>query len=279
MIRPIPPEGLTPQLLQRLSDAVVSTARIGLTARRFLDFEGPLGAGVTAIEVGRAIESEIGRIPAGEGSEARAPTIARIVAQRTLPVPMLHAQFRIPVRELLGARDQGLPLNTRPAEDAGQAIAYAEERLVYYGHEALKIPGLVSAPEISRITIGDWNLTGQAIQDVIAAADKLDAANVRQPFALALAPHLYNALFRKYEGSDVLQIDHIRRLAAGGVYKSLALQSGAVLVSPDVGPLVSAQDIETRFHAPSDAALVFEVSEAIVLRLDDPRAVCLLAVG
>lgn len=37
-------------VMQRLSDAVLQTVRHGLTARHYLDFEGPLGAGVTAIE-------------------------------------------------------------------------------------------------------------------------------------------------------------------------------------------------------------------------------------
>jgi uncharacterized linocin/CFP29 family protein len=268
-LRPIPPEGLTAELLARLADAVLEAARQGLSARRFLDFEGPLGAGVTAIEVGSAIETEM--VPA--------PVIARVVGQRTLSVPMLYSKFRIPVRELLGARDQNLPLNTRPAADAGQSLALAEERLIYYGQAQLGLHGLMSVPDAPRVTLGDWSKPGQAIQDVISAADKLDAANAHQPFALALAPPLYNALFRKYEGSDILQIDHIRRLAAAGVHKALALESGGVLVSPDVGPLVCAQDLETNFLAPVDAALTFEVSEAIVLRLDEPRAVCVLNPG
>lgn len=265
-LQPIPPAGLPVELTNLLSTSVLDTARQVLTARRFLDFEGPLGAGVTAIEVGPAIEHEL----------VSHPATTRLVAQRTLTVPMLSCTFRIPVRELLGARDQNLPLNTRPAQDAGHSLALAEEKLIYHGHPALGLHGLVNAPNAPRITLGDWSSTGQAIQDVIAAADRLDAANARQPFALVLAPLLYNTLFRKYEGSDVLQIDHLRRLAAGGVYKSLALEAGGVLVSPDVGPLISAQDIETRFLLPSEASLIFEVSEAIVLRLDDPRAVCVL---
>jgi uncharacterized linocin/CFP29 family protein len=266
-IRPIPPAGLSNELLQRLTDAVLDEARYGLTARRYLDFEGPLGAGVTAIEVRSAFDREL----------VHEPVPTHIVARRTLPVPMLYSKFRIPVRELLGARDQNLPLNLRPAEDAGQSVALAEERLIYYGHAQLGISGLFNAPESPRVTLGDWSTVGQAIQDVITAADHLDAANVRQPFSLVLAPPLYNMMFRKYDESDVIQIDHLRRLAAGGVYKSLAIESGGVLVSPDVGPLVCAQDLEAHYLVAADASLVFEVSEAIVLRLDDPRATCVLA--
>ena len=262
-IQPILPTGLPEEIVERLNNAVVQTAQHGLTARRFLDFEGPLGAGITSIEVGSVIEHDFWRDPV--------PT--RIVAQRTVTVPMLYSRFRIPVREILGTRDQGLPFSTRPADDAAQSIALAEERLIYHGDASLGLVGLANAPESQSMPIGDWNNVGQAIQDVIQAADKLDTANARQPFSLVLAPHLYNLLFRKYEGSDIRQIVHVRRLVTGGVYKSLALNDGGVLVSTDVGPLVCAQDIETRFLIPSDAAVVFEISEAIVLRLDDPRAI------
>jgi uncharacterized linocin/CFP29 family protein len=266
-IRPIRPEGLSDELVARLTSAVLDEARAGLTARRYLDFEGPLGAGVTAIEVGSTHDREF----------VHDPVPTHLVGQRSLPVPMLYTKFRIPIRELLGARDQNLPLNTRPAQDAGQSIALAEERLIYYGHAQLGIVGLLNAPESPRVTLGDWSNVGQAIQDVIAGADLLDAANVHQPFALVLAPPLYNMLFRKYVDSDVIQIDHLRRLAAAGVYKSLAIESGGALVSADVGPLVVAQDLEAHFLVAADASLVFEVSEAIVPRLDDPRGVCVLA--
>jgi uncharacterized linocin/CFP29 family protein len=263
------PESLAQSVITRIEQAVLAAARHGITARRFLDFEGPLGAGITSIEFGPAIEHEI----------VSGPTPARVVGERSIPVPMLYAKFRIPVRELLGLRDQGLPFNTRPAEDAAHSLAVAEERLIYHGDERLGLAGLANGPGVQRVTIGDWSTPGRAIQDVIAAADRLDSARAREPFALVLAPQLFNTLVRKYEGSDVIQIDHVRKLAAAGVYKSLVLEREAVLVSRDVGPLVCTQDLETKFLVPADAALIFEVSEAIVLRFDDPTAVCVLAAG
>ena len=263
-IQSIVPRGLPEEIIARLHDAVISAAEHRLTARRFLDFEGPLGAGITSIQVGTGIEHEF----------QTDPTTTRIVAERAVPVPMLFTRFRIPVREILGARDQHLPLSTRSAEDAGQSISLAEERLIYCGDLRFGLFGLANVPGAQSVAMGDWNLAEQAIQDVIRAADHLDAANARPPFSLVLAPHLYNLLFRKYEGSDVLQIEHLRRLASGGVFKSPSLANGALLVSTDVGPLVCTQDLETTFLVPSDASIVFEVSEAIVLRLDEPRAVC-----
>lgn len=264
-LRPVKPEGLRDDLVEKLNNAVVDAARGALTVRRFLELEGPIGVGITAIEIEKPVRTTLAQEPT---------TIA--LAQRTLAIPTLYSHFRVPVRDLLGAQEQTLPLNMASATAAGESLAMAEEKLLYYGLKELGIEGLATMKGASHVTLGDWSAPGQAIQDVISAADKLDAAHAQQPFALVLAAPLYNKLFRKYEGSDVLQIDHLRRLATGGVYKALALESGALLISPDVGPLVLAQDIETNYLRPEEASFAFEVSEAIVLRLDDPAAVCVL---
>jgi uncharacterized linocin/CFP29 family protein len=70
----------------------------------------------------------------------------------------------------------------------------------------------------------------------LAAVTKLDNAGYRGPYALALAPALYNGLFRLYPGSDVSQIEHLRRLCTRGIYK--APIEGGVLVDPRVGALI-----------------------------------------
>lgn len=48
----------------------------------------------------------------------------------------------------------------------------------------------------------------QALGDVLAAVGRLDAGRLRGPYSLALSPARYNALFRRHEGSDMLQLDH-----------------------------------------------------------------------
>ncbi|MFW6051456.1 MAG: family 1 encapsulin nanocompartment shell protein [Myxococcota bacterium] len=265
MIQPVVPHGLSGELLHRIEEAAMEQAREVLTARRFLEFEGPLGAGVPSLQVGDLIEESVD----DEGT--------LIAARRALPIPTLHATFRLPTRELQGAQEHGFPLSTGPAEDAAERVALAEERLIYHGHADLGIGGLLNTSGAQRTALSDWSNPGAAIGDVIAAADKLDAAGVHAPFALVLAPTLYNQLFRKYEGSDVLALDHLRRLAAGGIYKSHVLRDTAALVSPDVGPLVCAQDLQVSFLDMAADTVRFLVSSSVVLRLDDAAAVCVLA--
>jgi uncharacterized linocin/CFP29 family protein len=113
------------------------------------------------------------------------------------------------------------------------------------------------------------------LRDVLAAVNRLDANGFGGPYALALAPERYNALFRRAEGSDLLQVDHLRRLCEAGLYK--APVPGGVLVDPRVGSLTVGQDLRVGFSANDGVHLQLFVSESLVLLLDEPGAVCTLA--
>jgi uncharacterized linocin/CFP29 family protein len=89
-----------------------------------------------------------------------------------------------------------------------------------------------------------------------------------------LAPEHYNALFRRFEGSDMLQVDHLRRLCEGGLYK--ASIDGGVLLDPRVAKLVIGQDLRVGFSANDGVHLKLFVSESLVLLLDDPTGICTL---
>ena len=263
MIRAPQPEGLSHDVIETIEAAILDKAKAVMTARRFLDFEGPLGSGVSSLQVGPIHERPLGE------------TGAHVSSRAAIPIPTLHATFELPRREVEGAM-RGLPLNTDPAEEAAERVALAEEHLLYLGVPELGIAGIVTHEGAPRVTLSDWTKPGGVIGDVIAAADALDRAKVHGPLALALAPTLYNQLFRKYEGSDVLALDHLRRLATAGIYKCHVLEDSAVLVSQDLGPIVCAQDLRVSFLEVREVVLRFIVSSALVLRLDEPRAACVL---
>jgi uncharacterized linocin/CFP29 family protein len=78
------------------------------------------------------------------------------------------------------------------------------------------------------------------LRDVLAAAIRLDEQGFRGPYALVLAPALYNNRFRLLPGTDVIGLKHLRRPCTAGIYK--AVIEGAALVDTRVGVLVLGQD-------------------------------------
>lgn len=252
------------EIWQRIDQAAVHAARDLLTGRRFLEVDGPYGVGLTSIEVGN---DDYCRQPN--------PAEAGAVLGRAISVPMLRKDFRLSIRRLAAHNDMQQPFNLTPVEDAAEAVAAREEEFVYTGQSDFGLYGLLNAEGRSHHDGGDWNDLDQALNDVLAAVNILDDHGFRGPYALALSPGLYNGLFRRYAGTDMLQLEHLRRLCRRGVYK--AQIDGGVLVDPRVGKLIIGQDLMTGFVGQDGVHYQLYISESVVLRLDEPRAICTIS--
>ncbi len=247
-----------------IEGAAIDAARDRLTGRRFLDLEGPFGIGLTAIELG---EDDYCRAPK-EGE-------AGAIMGRAVAVPMLRRSFRLSIRRVAAHVENGQPLDLKPAEDAAEAVAAREEEFIYYGQADRKLPGLLTQAGRQQVDGGDWSAVDRALADVLTAVTLLDEKGYRGPYALALAPPLYNGLFRLYPGTDVLQLEHLRRLCTRGIYK--APIEGGVLVDPNVGTLILGQDLRAGYTSHDGVYYQLFLSESIVLRIDEPAAICAIS--
>lgn len=252
------------EIWEEIDAEVVAAAREILTGRRFLDVLGPYGVGLTSIEIGT---DDYCRQPA--------PDEAGAVISRAIALPMLRKSFGLSVRRVQGHLDMGLPLELTPAQDAAEAVARREEEFIYYGSPEFGLEGLLTAKGRHEVTVGDWTAVEQALNDVLAAVNRLDASGFHGPYGLALSPNLYNNLFRRYEGTDMLQLEHLKRLCELGVYK--AGIEGAVLLDGHAGRIVIGQDMMTGYSGNDGIHHQLFVSESLVLMVDDAEAICVLS--
>jgi len=250
----------------QIDDAAVKAARDRLTGRRFLDIEGPFGTGLTTIEVGN---DDYCRQPG--------PDEAGAILGRALPVPMLRRTFRLSIRRIAAHVENGQPLDLAPARNAAEAVADREEEFIYKGQPDFHMPGLLTVGGRKHVPGSDWSSPDGALNDVLAAATQLDDSGFRGPFALVLAPAQYNNLFRLFPGSDVIGLEHLRRLCTAGIYKTAI--DGAALIDASVGVLVQGQDFRAGYIDHDGVHYQFYISESIVLRIDSPEAVCTIGVA
>jgi uncharacterized linocin/CFP29 family protein len=251
----------SPELLDKIEEAAVSAARDILSGRRIIDVEGPYGLGLTAVEVGN---DDLCRPPGPEEASA--------VLSHALSLPMIYRRFSLSRRRIAAFREMGQPLNLKVVEDAAQAVAMREEEFIYHGQPDFHLHGLLTAAGRNTLQGGDWGSVDQVLDNVIAAVNTLDSKGYRGPYGLALAPALYNNLFRRYPGSDLLQIEHLKRLCTRGIVK--AQIEGGVLVAKDVGSIVLGQDLQIAYLTPDAAHENFAVSESLVLKIEAPDAIC-----
>jgi uncharacterized linocin/CFP29 family protein len=248
---------------QAIDAAAASAAQDRLTGRRFLDLEGPFGVGLTTIEVGN---DDYCRQPG--------PDEAGQVMGRAISLPMIRKSFRLSIRRVAAHVDNGQPLDLSLAQQAAEAVADREEELIYRGQPAFGLAGLLTMEGRQQVPGGDWTAPDRALQDVLAAATRLDESGYRGPYALALAPALYNNLFRLYPGSDVMGLEHLRRLCTAGIYK--AAIEGGLLVDTRVGVLILGQDVNAGYSSQDGVHYHLYISESIVLRIDEPKAICVI---
>jgi uncharacterized linocin/CFP29 family protein len=255
-----------------LDQAIVSSARSQLAGRRVLAIEGPFGFGLRTMEMG-----EHGT----EGEAAFAEARAGMTAPRVTAIPLLKASFVLPVRDVAAAEEGRAVLDSGPAAKAAVAVARLEEQLIFQGSRALAVQGLMTARGSQRTKLGDWSKLGQPIEDLVRAASALDAAGFPGPYAAALAPGLYNELFRLYEQSSVTQLEHVRQLLTAGVVKAPALSSGGVVVTAvrEFASILLAQDMIAAFVGPSATDYEFVVMESLTPRIVMPETICVLEAG
>ncbi|MFA9459502.1 family 1 encapsulin nanocompartment shell protein [Thiohalorhabdus methylotrophus] len=252
---------LPQELWGQIDETARSAARDRLTGRRFLDLDGPYGLGLTSIEVGT---DDYCRTP-GKGE-------AGAVMSHAISVPMLRKTCQLSVRRIQAYMDMGQLLDLSPVEDAAEAVADREEEFIYYGQPDFHLYGLMNAPERHEGKLSDWSQSDQALNDVLAAVEKLEESGYHGPYALVAGHTYYNNLFRRYENTDMLQLQHLNNLCELGVYK--APVEGVAVVDSHVGRLVQGQDLMVGYESNDGIHYHLFVNESIVLQLQEPQAVC-----
>lgn len=243
--------------------AAVEAAKVRLTGRRFLEVEGPYGLGLTALEVGG---DDYCRDP-GEGE-------AGAIVSKAVSVPMLRKSCRLSTRRLAAHLERGVPLTLTDVEEAAEAVARREEEFIYLGQAEFGLDGLLSAKGHNEVQGADWSNLDAALNNVLSAITALDEAGYHGPYALSLPPAQYNNLFRHYEHTDLLQIEHLKSLCTLGVYKAGIDQ--AVVVDRHAGAVILGQDLRVGYAGSDGIHYQLFVCESMVLRVDEPAAICVL---
>jgi len=255
-----------------IDEAVIGAAKAQLAGRRLLEVAGPFGLGARAMEA-REVE--------GKAEVAFGAARARMSAPETIPIPCIYSTFSLSLREVAAAEERGSLLDLEAATQAAVACARMEDELIFNGSKELGIQGLLTAVRAGKVRLGDWSEVGRPAEDLIKAVTALDAAGFRGPYTAALAPPLYNALYRIYEGGNQTQLAHARQIISAGLVKAPTLASGGVVLAAgrQFASVVLGQDMTAAFVGPAGTSFEFLVLESVCPRITAPEAVCVLQAG
>lgn len=258
-----------------LDHIVIENARRNLIGRRFLDIYGPLGQGVQSIVNDIYEEVNKGSLSFhGEDID-----ISSATKRVHLTIPLLYKDFGLFWRDIEQAKALDIPIDFSPAANAVTQCALLEDDLIFNGSSEFNIPGISNVKgHLSHIR-SDWMKSGNAFTDIVEARNKLLQMGHNGPYALVLSPDLYALLHRVHQGTNVLEIEHVRELVTDGVFQTPVLkgQSGVLIATGRHNlDLVIAEDIDTAYMDSENMNHFFRIYECIVPRIKRPNAICTL---
>ncbi|MGC8787992.1 MAG: family 1 encapsulin nanocompartment shell protein, partial [Anaerolineae bacterium] len=186
--------------------------------------------------------------------------------------------FVLGTRDLASYEREGVPLDLSAVTEAAIACARLEDDLIFNGLAKLRLPGLLNVPGHNKVKLSPWEKPGDAAEDVIKSLTALDSSGFHGPYSLALAPSRYNLLFRRYPQGNQTEMEHLQSMVTAGIFKAPILKDGGVLLASGVqyASIVIGQDMSIGFIGPSNGDLEFSISESLVLRVRQPKSICVL---
>jgi len=235
------------------------TLEVLLAARRLVDFNGPLGWGISALSNGR---TEMLATPLQEG------VVARI--RRVQPLVEIRVPFELSRAELDAITRGGSDADLNPVRNAARAAAVAEDRAVFQGYAAAAIEGMFAASAERGLVIPD---KFELYPDVVAeATHRLRSEGVGGPYGIALGPRCYTGLTRSTtRGYPV--IDHVRKIVDGPIVWAPAAD-GAIVLSLRGGDfeLTVGQDFSIGYLDHTSTSVLLYLQESFTFRVLTPEA-------
>lgn len=254
---------LTDETWSAIDDQARATLGTYLSARKLVDFQGPLGWRHSAEPLGRV--DALADAPA-EGIRAS--------LRRVQPLLELRVDFELRRDELdavaRGADDPDLT----PLDEAARRIAYGEDHFVFYGLESVGVRGLCDGA-------AHEPRGGASVEDyprlVSEAANVLRQAGVGGPYALALGPAAFTRLSETVGSGGYPVIKHVRRIIDGPIVWAPALEGGLVLsLRGGDFRLTIGRDAAIGYAGHGNDAVSLYFQESLAFRMLGPEAAVLL---
>jgi len=241
-----------------IDETAADKMRPMLSARSVVDFHGPHGLELAAVN--------LGRVAAGDSSKDGVHWGIREI----MPLVEARVPFKLELAELDAFARGAADIDLGPLEEAARRIASFEDDVVYNGLKTAGIAGVLSSLSHKPLKLGgDADGIAAAVGDGVA---ELKGEGVAGPYDIVFGPALYKKANQVLKAGRVLR-DVLERIGGGRVLFSPALRGG-LLLSRRGGDfqLTVGQDLSIGYarHDASHAELF--VIESFTFRVLEPAA-------
>jgi uncharacterized linocin/CFP29 family protein len=250
---------ITEAAWKAIDEQAARTLKGNLSARGLVDFSGPHGWKLGAVDLGRLEipkEHKSGGVYWGKRS--------------VLPLVEVRVPFHLDLMELDSVGRGSADPDLDPLIAAAQKAARFEEAAVYNGFAEGGIQGLIEATPHKAVALAR-SADGQ-VQAVVDALGLLYAANIDGPYALVLGTAAYQAMQAAAQEGYPLQ-KRFEKLLGGKVLWSPAL-AGGVLLSARGGDfeMTVGADLSVGYSEHDRDKVELFLTESFAFRVLEPKA-------
>lgn len=248
----------------QIDDEARRVLKLNLAGRKLVDFSGPHGIELAAVNTGRL--KHIQKAPVEHVGHA---------IREVRPLVELRAQIRLDTMELDYAARGAKDLDLHPIVVAAEHMARAEDMALFHGFEPGQITGIIEASPHGPIHVQASREWPRAIS---AAKEVLRRAGVGGPYALALGRPAYDEITSEEEGGFPLRYRIEEAMTDGALTWAPALEGGAVLVSTRGGDyeLTIGQDLSIGYTAHDHTHVELFLTESFTFRVLEEKAAVFL---
>jgi uncharacterized linocin/CFP29 family protein len=243
---------------EKLESDVRDALKEHLTARRVIDFDGPHGIELAAVNLGSLEVIDLGPGVSGGLREVQ-------------PLFEVRVPFSLSRRALDDAARGAPDFDTSSAVEAAQKLASVEDRAVFHGLGPAEIRGICDATPHPALSLGE---DPRGFADVVTRGlMALDDAGVSGPYTLLLGSTPYRSVAALSDAYPPLR--HLTNLVSGSVLRAPGLDGG-LLISRRGGDfrLSVGQDIAIGYlYDDADRIELFLVESFTFLALSPEAAV------
>jgi uncharacterized linocin/CFP29 family protein len=254
---------ITEQAWRQIDDEARRVLKLHLAGRKLVDFSGPHGWDLGAVNTGRL--KQIEAAPVEHVGHAIRDVRPLIELRSAIVLPTLELDYAA-----RGADDLDLDAVIATAE----RCARAEDSAIFHGFKDGVVTGIVEASPHAPM---DVNANIEWPRAVSAAKERLRLAGVDGPYALALGPRAYAELTAESEDGYPLR-KRIEESLVGALVWAPALEEGAVLISTRGGDyeLTVGQDWSIGYADHDRTQVELYLTESFTFRVLEEKAAILL---
>jgi uncharacterized linocin/CFP29 family protein len=258
---------ITSEAWKQIDEEAARVLRLHLAGRKLVDFSGPFGWKLGAVNTGRLIRLE--KDPVENVGHA---------IRDVRPLVELRSPFVLPIMELDYAQRGATDIDLDPVILTAERVAHAEDAAIWHGFPEGRIEGIIPASPYKPLEVSsvlDWP------RAIAEAKETLRLAGVNGPYALAAGIEAYDEMIEAGDDGYPLRKRIEENIIDGGIVWAPALRGGAVLMSTRGGDfeLTVGQDLSVGYTGASRHEVELYITESFTFRVLEDKAAIFLRRG